>query len=399
MFSFSRKSRSDGRNRSRRPSFRPRFECLEGRRLLTTLTVLNNLDSGAGSLRAEIAAAHSGDTINFAPSLVGQAITLTKGELLINKNLNIAGPGAGQLTVSGNHASRVFEVTAGTQVTLSGLTISNGLAAGADGGGIDNSGMLTVSGSVLSGNSTNYRSKGNNIVGGEGGGIYDSGTLIVNSNSTLSYNTATLQGGGIWNVGTLTVSNSALLHNTGSGISNHGTATVSGSILSGNSAYGGAGILTDGTLTVIDSTLSGNSASSYGGGIANMGMGTVNVSGSTLTGNSASNIGGGIFNQGTLTLSGSTLTGNTAGYDGGGICNGYYATATVSGSTLSGNSAAFEGGGIWNWHNTLTVENSSSIIGNFAPVGFGADGYNFGVLDLDGTSTIGIVDGNPAVLI
>ena len=121
--------------------------------MLSTLTVLNNLDSGAGSLRAEIAAAHNGDTIVFAPSLDGQTITLTKGELLINKNLTIAGPGAGELTVSGNHASRVFEVANGTHVALTGLTISNGLAVGGDGGGILNSGTLTVSGSTLSGNS------------------------------------------------------------------------------------------------------------------------------------------------------------------------------------------------------------------------------------------------------
>ncbi len=396
MFSFLRKPRSADHNRPRRPSFQPRFECLEGRRLLTTLTVLNTLDSGAGSLRAEIAAAHNGDTIAFAAGLSGQTITLTKGELLIKHNLTIAGPGAGQLTVSGNHASRVFEVAAGMQVTLTGLTISNGLAAGANGGGILNSGELTVSGSILSGNSANYRWKGNTIVGGDGGGIYNSGTLTVNSNSTLSGNSAS-QGGGIDNVGMLTVSNSDVLNNTGSGIFNHGTATISGSILSGNSNWGGAGILTDGTLTVIDSTLSGNSASSYGGGIANMGTGTAVVIGSTLTGNSASNNGGGIFNQGTLTLSSSTLTGNTAGYDGGGVWSGYYATTTVSGSTVSGNSAAYEGGGIWNnGRNTLTVENSSSIIGNFAPVGFGADGYNFGVLGLDSTSTIGILDGNPS---
>jgi len=35
----------------------------------STLTVTNNLDSGLGSLRAEIAAAKSGDTISFATSL------------------------------------------------------------------------------------------------------------------------------------------------------------------------------------------------------------------------------------------------------------------------------------------------------------------------------------------
>ena len=106
----------------------PRLECLEDRVVLSTLTVLNHLDSGAGSLRADIAAAHSGDTIVFAPSLDGQTITLTSGELLIKKNLTIAGPGAGELTVSGGGLSRVFEVAQKENVTLSGLTISNGAA-------------------------------------------------------------------------------------------------------------------------------------------------------------------------------------------------------------------------------------------------------------------------------
>src|ERR1019366_72744 len=102
-FNFSRKTRSTDGNRSRRPTFRPTLETLEDRWVPSTLTVRNNLDSGAVSLRAEIAAARSNDTIVFAPSLVGQTITLTSGELLINKNLTIAGPGAGELTLSGNH--------------------------------------------------------------------------------------------------------------------------------------------------------------------------------------------------------------------------------------------------------------------------------------------------------
>jgi len=41
------------------------FEVLEDRHLLSTLSVLNNLDSGPGSLRAEIAAARNGDTIRL----------------------------------------------------------------------------------------------------------------------------------------------------------------------------------------------------------------------------------------------------------------------------------------------------------------------------------------------
>ena len=94
----------------RASTFRPTLEALEHRWVPSTLTVTNNLDSGAGSLRADIATAKNGDTILFAPSLNGQTITLTSGELLIKRNLTIAGPGAGNLTVSGNHASRVFEL-------------------------------------------------------------------------------------------------------------------------------------------------------------------------------------------------------------------------------------------------------------------------------------------------
>src|SRR5579864_5407376 len=84
-----------GRNRRlvarKQSTYRPRLEALEDRWVPSTLMVSNNLDSGTGSLRAEIAAARSGDTIVFAPSVNGQTITLTSGELLISKNLTITG--------------------------------------------------------------------------------------------------------------------------------------------------------------------------------------------------------------------------------------------------------------------------------------------------------------------
>jgi hypothetical protein len=64
----------------------------------STLTVTNKMDSGRGSLRAEITAANSGDTVVFAPSLNGQTITLASGELSIAKGLTIQRPGASQLT-------------------------------------------------------------------------------------------------------------------------------------------------------------------------------------------------------------------------------------------------------------------------------------------------------------
>src|SRR5262249_1090484 len=97
-------------SRRRQLAFRPTVAALEDRKLLSTLTVLSNNDSGPGSLRAEISAAQSGDTIRFAGKLAGQTITLTGGELVIDKDLDVEGLGAGRVTVSGNHASRVFDI-------------------------------------------------------------------------------------------------------------------------------------------------------------------------------------------------------------------------------------------------------------------------------------------------
>src|SRR6516164_10603811 len=57
-----------------RHRFRPRLEGLEERTVLSTLTVLNTLDKGAGSLRDTITSAKSGDRIVFSPSFDGLGI-------------------------------------------------------------------------------------------------------------------------------------------------------------------------------------------------------------------------------------------------------------------------------------------------------------------------------------
>src|SRR5262249_44867488 len=110
-----RPARIGPRTCRRRPvaGYRPRVECLEDRSMPSTLTVLNGADTGAGSLRDTIAAAQSGDMINFAPSLYGQSITLTSGELTVDKSLDIEGPGGsnGPLRINGNFSSRVFDIT------------------------------------------------------------------------------------------------------------------------------------------------------------------------------------------------------------------------------------------------------------------------------------------------
>ena len=64
-------------------------------------TVTNLNDSGPGSLRHVMAAAAPGDTIDFA---VTGTIILTSGQLVIDKDVTITGPGPTNLTVSGNKA-------------------------------------------------------------------------------------------------------------------------------------------------------------------------------------------------------------------------------------------------------------------------------------------------------
>ena len=234
-----------------------------------TITVTNTNDSGAGSLRDAIATAASGDTINFSSNISYPAtITISSNSLSVCnvQNLSINGPGASKLAISGGGSIPVLTICLGTNAAISGVTIENGNSAGGSvGGGISNSGTLTLANSTLSGNYSVY----------QGGAIANSGMLTI-TNSTLSGNSTHEQGGAIYNSSnaTLTITNSTLSGNSsdndGGGIYNDaGTLAVTNSTLSGNSAISGGGIYSySGTFRMTNSTLSGNSAD-YGGGIAN----------------------------------------------------------------------------------------------------------------------------------
>jgi hypothetical protein len=292
----------------------------------TIIVVTNTNDSGPGSLRQALADANDGDTINFDSSLNGQKITLTSGELNVDKDVTITGPGADNLAVDGNAQSLVFYVNPGKTVTVSGLTVENGYSDSPNGGsGIFNwNATLTVSNCTISGNSG----------GGIGNvGFRGSATLTI-TNCTVSGNSATAagNGGGIGNVAeegdaVLTVSNSTISGNSagvGGGIGNganpgYAMVTISNCTISDNSAdYSGGGILNacsvGGTsgVTVSNSTLSGNSATGNGGGIYNaQGGATVELSNTILnTGSSGENI----FNMGgTVTSLGYNLSSDNGG--------------------------------------------------------------------------------------
>lgn len=208
------------------------FVCLSFQAHGATLTVSNLNDSGAGSLRAQVAAATAGDNIDFG---VTGIITLSTGEIAIAKNLTIGGPqGTPGITISSNGASRVFNISSGT-VLLSRLTLSGG-NGGATGGSIHNSGALTLLYCSLTGNSAT-----------NGAGIYNTGSATVDS-CTLSGNSG-VNGGAIYNYinANLMVRNSTLAGNSvgggdgGGGIYNLGATTITSSTIVGNSAAGGFG--------------------------------------------------------------------------------------------------------------------------------------------------------------
>ena len=76
----------------------PQLAALEVRALLSTISVTNDNDNdnGNGLLRAALASAANGDTIDFAPSAFG-TIALSSGPLEVATSVKIDGPGASKV--------------------------------------------------------------------------------------------------------------------------------------------------------------------------------------------------------------------------------------------------------------------------------------------------------------
>jgi CSLREA domain-containing protein len=275
-------------------------------------TVSNADNSGTFSLRGQIQSAPTGSTIYFSPAFFNQprTITLTTGEILINKNLTIGGTGADSLTIDANNQSRIFNINVNMTLTLSGVKLTRGsAAAGSDGGCVYSSGAFNLVDSAISDCSAD-----------NGGAVYGSSTGTLNIvRSTLSDNQARNgSGGGIFN-----------------------------------------NLLT----YIYNSTVSGNTANGKGGGIyniapSNAGVYATNV---TITKNSG-NFGGGVFNEsGTNSFfsarntifAGNTFTTRAPDFDGG-LCS--------QGNNLIGNTD-------WTGISCITTGNLTGVAANLAPLG------------------------------
>ncbi|MBT8202955.1 MAG: hypothetical protein KJO87_06595, partial [Acidimicrobiia bacterium] len=250
-------------------------------------------------------------------------------------------------------------------------------------------GTLTLTGTTVTGNTAGTG-------GGNGGGIWNDATLNI-VDSFVTNNTALNGGGGIHNIGgVLTVSGTEISGNDAEhagGVLNNGagdlvvsTATFTNSVITMNDATGndgepagGGGIYnfnfsTDtvkAELTLTDTVVSANTSAEGGAGIRN-GDGTATLTGATVSTNTSTGDGGGIRTSGTMTITDSTIEGNDASTSGGGIAlDGDGSTLSLTGTAVNNNSATVEGGGMSIAPNTSASVTQSSITRNDAGAGGG----------------------------
>ncbi len=225
------------------------------------------------------------DRILFSPNLfspgVLQTITLAAELTIPNVTLEIIGPGARQLAISGNDTVRVFEVLppAASSRTLSDMTITRGRAD--DGGGILNKGRLTVKNITFL----------DNFAQEDGGAIANAKQTLQNPAPILTVLNCTFSGNGGIAAGVEQEEGGAIVNIDGS-------ATIANSTFFGNSVPDTGGAIhnagnDDGTgdLTLINSTISGNSATTGGAAIFTERGATTVIRNSLIAGNTGTNCG------------------------------------------------------------------------------------------------------------
>jgi large repetitive protein len=266
------------------------------------------------TITAALADAGDGDTIVVSDGTFA-------GALSIDKDVVIAGAAADETSIEleAGGSGSVVTVSANTDVTLSGVTITGGSAA--LGAGIHSDGNLTLKDvAVVENNASDF---------GSAAGIFNgAGGVLTLFDTRVAHNMA--------------------VDGVGGGIHNSGIAVVKGSLVEENGAgFVGAGIYNEvgATMDLVNTTVRHNFSALSGGGIGN--KGTLTVRGGRIIDNTAQIFGGGILNIGELKLTATDVTGNTAAFGwGGGLYN--EGTATLRGSSVSHNTADVEGGGVYN---------------------------------------------------
>jgi len=250
--------------------------------------------------------------------------------------------------ITRSHSPQMIAVAAGATLTIGNITFDGGRFDGEGSGSFsENTTSVIGTAGALTLKDVTIR----NNRGASGGAVNITAGTVTMTGSVLSGNSATANGGAV----NITA----------------GTVTMTGSVLSGNSATanGGAVNITAGTVTMTNNTLSGNSATASGGAV-NITAGAVTMNTSALSGNSATTSGGAIYMSGatnaatTIALNKCDIAGNAATANGGAV---YTASGTlnISGGLMTDNisgagKAMFFAGGVMNISDEAIIGQSIS---------------------------------------
>ncbi len=250
--------------------------CSDGTESATnTCSLRDALTQANTAAQADVGFVQSLFTSGAPPVSTPGTVTLGSALPLLTGQLNLMGPGANLLTVSGNNSTTVGSMltfSPNAAGTVYGMTLANGAvdgnATGHGGGAIASQGVLMVANSAFT---------GNHSVSISGGAIVNGGTMTI-VNDTFTGNSADHYGGGFFNccVSTATVINSTFEGNTaaqgGGGIENFANLTVADSTIVANTATAGTGggiggSIGDPVLTMTNTIVAGNATN----GIPNSG--------------------------------------------------------------------------------------------------------------------------------
>ena len=395
--------------------------------IVDTLLDVVNANDGMLSLREAVALANGSsgrDLITFANGLQGM-ITLNGTQLALTDNVDIIGPGSGQLTISGNNQSRIFySGITGKTITLEGLTLTNGHSIGSGGAVsfdyasgvlrdvvIINSSATTSGGGIYAGYSSNLIIENcvvenNAATSSYGGGIQTIYCYNVAISDSVITDNESYYGGGIGLYANVqnTIDNTIIRNNTSyagggiyatrptvsSGTSYVNDTTITNSQIVNNTAAahaGGAFFQYSENVTVAGSMISGNAANTACGGIYFYASGHSLVTGSTIANNSAITHGGGVMINhvtsdvfatllGEVEIIDTTISGNVSGWHGGGIYLDSYSSMILESSLIANNTARDDGGGIYS-HSAMAI-NNTTISGNKAETIDGQTSNNTG---------------------
>ena len=373
-----------------------------------TVVVGNCDDSGADSLRDAVENAVSGDVIDLT-SLTCGTITLNTGLVSTVDDLTLNGPGADQLAIDGNHASRVLEHQgAYGMLTIDGLTLRNGTyvygGPGIYGGLAPGACVLSRSSVTLTNSSIeNCSASGWSVFGAAVdtlGALYMTGSSITGTTATADATeiSATIYGGAVYTkAGYITDSTIA-----GATIAATSTSAFSGML--GGGLFGFYGVILDHSrVSDVVAHVSGAKIS-YAKGAGVGSPNTVILTSSTVSGNEVhgtpgvgpsgpytyiSAIGGGGIYVMTIprssiypsSITDSTISGNAAICDGepgaytvgggGGLGTWSPKPTTIANSTISGNRSDVRGGGVYLRNMAPLTLGNSTVTDNTAPEGSG----------------------------